>query len=114
MLWPASCSRAAARCTRCSTTRAQSCAAVSNMKVTSSRRARDERPRPRPRLLGNAGDDSGCDGALARLAEYVEGELTGRDMARILPAISEHLRNCPACAEDYQGLLALARERRGV
>jgi hypothetical protein len=35
-------------------------------------------------------------------------------MARILPAITEHLRNCPACAQDYQGLLALARERRGV
>jgi predicted anti-sigma-YlaC factor YlaD len=65
-------------------------------------------------LLGNAGEDSGCDGALARLAEYVEGELTGHDMARILPAITEHLRNCPACAEDYQGLFALARKRRGV
>ena len=85
------------------------------MKVTSSRRARDGRHDLASRLLGNAGDDSGCDGALARLAEYVEGELTGRDMARILPAISEHLRNCPACAERFlQGLLALARERRGV
>ena len=66
------------------------------------------------RLLGNAGEDAGCEGALAHLAEYVEGELTGHDMDRILPAITEHLRNCPACAEDYQGLLALARERRGV
>ena len=66
------------------------------------------------RLLGNAGEDAGCEGALARLAEYVEGELTSHDMDRILPAITEHLRNCPACAEDYKGLLTLARERRGV
>jgi hypothetical protein len=66
------------------------------------------------RLLGNAGEDAGCEGALARLAEYVEGEFTGHDMTRILPTIAEHLRNCPACAEDYQGLLALVREQHGL
>ena len=66
------------------------------------------------RLLGNAGEDAGCEGALARLAEYVESEFTGHDMTRNLPTIAEHLRNCPACAEDYEGLLALVSERRGV
>ena len=65
------------------------------------------------RLLGTPGDDAGCEGALALLAEYVEGELAGRRNVReLLPAVAEHLRNCPACAEDYEGLIALAREQR--
>jgi hypothetical protein len=59
------------------------------------------------RLLGTPGDDAGCEGAFARLAEYVEGELAGREMGALLPAVAEHLRNCPACAEDYRGLVAL-------
>lgn len=63
------------------------------------------------RLLGTPGEDTGCEGGLAVLAEYVEGELQGLEMAELLPALAEHLRNCTACAEDYHGLLVLARER---
>jgi hypothetical protein len=63
------------------------------------------------RLLGTAGEDAGCEGTLAHLAEYVEGELSGREMAELLPTVVEHLRNCPACAEDYRGLLELVRSR---
>ncbi|HET9120669.1 MAG TPA: hypothetical protein VFN72_09045 [Solirubrobacterales bacterium] len=62
-------------------------------------------------LLGTAGEDAGCEGAHARLAEYVEQELTGLEMADVLPAVAEHLHNCPACVEDYRGLVALARGR---
>jgi len=65
------------------------------------------------RLLGTAGEDAGCEGAHTRLAEYIEGELAGREMADALPAVAEHLRNCPACAEDYRGLVALVRGRGG-
>jgi predicted anti-sigma-YlaC factor YlaD len=64
------------------------------------------------RLLGTAGEDAGCEEAFALLAEYVEAELAGRQMAELLPAVAEHLRNCPACADDYQGLMALLREQR--
>jgi hypothetical protein len=63
------------------------------------------------RLLGTSGEDAGCEGTLALLAEYVEGELAGRDVDEVLPAVAAHLRNCPACAEDYQGLSVLAREQ---
>jgi predicted anti-sigma-YlaC factor YlaD len=63
------------------------------------------------RLLGTAGEDAGCEGAHARLAEYIEGELAGREMTEFLPAVAEHLRNCPACAEDYRGLVELVRVR---
>ena len=62
------------------------------------------------RLLGSSGADAGCERTLALLAEYVEGELTGLDVDGLLPAVAKHLRNCPACAEDYQGLTGLARK----
>jgi predicted anti-sigma-YlaC factor YlaD len=65
------------------------------------------------RLLGTPGKDAGCEETLALLAEYVEGELEGRSVHELLPAVAEHLHNCPACAEDYEGLVALAREQRG-
>jgi hypothetical protein len=68
---------------------------------------------PLARLLGTPGEDVGCEGALVLLAEYVEGELEGRNVHELFPALAEHLRNCPACAEDYEGLVALVRERRG-
>jgi hypothetical protein len=63
------------------------------------------------RLLGTPGEDTGCEAAHARLAEYIEGELGGNDMHELIPAVARHLSNCPACAEDYRGLLALVRER---
>jgi len=65
------------------------------------------------RLLGTAGIDAGCDGGMAILAEYVEGELAGLDVRELFPTLAEHLRNCPACTEDYEGVLELVRARRG-
>lgn len=62
-------------------------------------------------LLGTGGEDAGCEETLARLAEYVEGELSGQEMEELLPAVAKHLRNCPACAEDCRGLLELVRRR---
>ena len=63
------------------------------------------------RLLGSSGADAGCEGTLALLAEYVEGELVGIDVDGLLPAVARHLRNCPDCVEDYQGLTGLACEQ---
>jgi hypothetical protein len=67
---------------------------------------------PLVRLLGTPGKDAGCEETLALLAEYVEGELARRNVRELLPAVAAHLRNCPACAEDYEGLIALVREQR--
>ncbi|HXQ85923.1 MAG: hypothetical protein WCE47_17520 [Gaiella sp.] len=65
-------------------------------------------------LLGTAGEDAGCEGGFTVLAEYVEAELDGRNVVQLFPAVAAHIHNCPACVEDYRGLLALARERRGA
>lgn len=62
------------------------------------------------RLLGTESEDSGCDAGFAVLAENVERELEGANVRGLLPAVAAHLRNCPACSDDYEGLVALARE----
>ena len=61
------------------------------------------------RLLGSSGEDTGCEGGMAVLAEYVEVELAGRNPDELFPGLATHLLNCPACAEDYEGLVALLR-----
>jgi hypothetical protein len=64
-------------------------------------------------LLGAPGEDPGCEGGMAVLAEYVEVELAGQNPDALFPGLATHLRNCPACAEDYEGLVALVRQRQG-
>jgi hypothetical protein len=64
------------------------------------------------RLLGTADKDSGCERGMAVIAEYVELELAGRNADELFRDLAAHLRNCPACAEDYEGLLALVRGRQ--
>jgi hypothetical protein len=49
---------------------------------------------------------------MAVLAEYVEVGLAGRNADELFPGLAVHLRNCPACAEDYEGLLAMVRRQR--
>jgi hypothetical protein len=61
-------------------------------------------------LLGTNGEDSGCDEALGILDRYAEAEVEGRDVEALFPAVAEHLRNCQACMEDHDGLVALIRE----
>jgi hypothetical protein len=62
------------------------------------------------RLLGTNREDSGCDEALWVLDRYAEAEVDGRDVEALFPAVAEHLRNCEACMEDHDGLVALIRE----
>jgi hypothetical protein len=62
------------------------------------------------RLLGTNREDSGCDEALGVLDRYAEAEVEGRDVEALFPAVAEHLRNCKACMEDHDGLVALIRE----
>ncbi len=65
------------------------------------------------KLLGTGGQDPGCEGAFALLDEAVEADIQGRDVEALFPGVVEHLRSCPACGEDYLGLLTIAREDPG-
>jgi len=60
-----------------------------------------------PRLLGPAPAEVSCDECFDRLDAYVEAEL--RTGSPPMPALTAHLRGCPACAEDHASLRALVR-----
>lgn len=53
--------------------------------------------------------DSGCEAELGLIARYVELELAGEDAAANLPRLAAHLRSCPDCRTDHDGILEAAR-----
>lgn len=58
-------------------------------------------------LLGDPGPDSGCDSCLEWLAAWADATRRGDDAAAKYPDVATHLRNCEACREDAEGLIAL-------
>lgn len=52
--------------------------------------------------------DAGCAASFDVLHRYVEDELSGGRPAQSQPGLAAHLRSCPACRADYQGLLDAA------
>lgn len=48
-----------------------------------------------------------CSQVFARLDEYVEREVEGRNAARLMPLLREHLDLCPDCCEEYEALLSV-------
>jgi hypothetical protein len=61
------------------------------------------------RFLTTDPRDAGCGQTRDLLDAYVELVLAGDQPERRYPGIAVHLRFCPPCADDYQGLLAAAR-----
>lgn len=61
------------------------------------------------RLLGPEGPELSCEECFAELDRYVESTLAGSDPDRQVPGMRAHLQGCPACAEDYESLLAFCR-----
>jgi hypothetical protein len=60
--------------------------------------------------LGTGGGDAGCEAAFEALDRYVEALLRGDDVAATFADVTTHLRNCGACDEDTEGLLAVLME----
>ena len=61
-------------------------------------------------LLPDDPVDAGCDATFDALHRWVDERLAGRDPARSQPGVAAHLRSCPACREDFEGLLDAAGE----
>jgi len=59
-----------------------------------------------PDLLGTGDHDSGCDAAFELMDQYVEAIRRGEDVAGRYAGFVAHIRNCAACREDTEGLLA--------
>lgn len=49
--------------------------------------------------------DAGCAAGFEVLHRYVEEELAGGDAAQAHPGLATHLVSCPACRQDYLGLV---------
>ena len=61
-------------------------------------------------LLNVEDVDSGCAAGFEILHRYVEEELAGGQPARTHPGLAAHIRSCPACRQDYLGLVEAALE----
>jgi hypothetical protein len=60
-------------------------------------------------LLRALDGDAGCTAGEGILEVYVELELGGEDPAQAYPGTASHLRSCPGCRADHDGLLEAAR-----
>ncbi|HEV8448111.1 MAG TPA: hypothetical protein VGQ44_14880 [Gemmatimonadaceae bacterium] len=63
------------------------------------------------RLLGSDRDDPGCDEAGELMDAYCDLVSRGEPVSDQFEEFLTHMRNCDACREDMEGLLALVRER---
>ncbi|MEO8140504.1 MAG: hypothetical protein ABI742_12700 [Gemmatimonadota bacterium] len=66
--------------------------------------------RPLVRLLGHSERDPGCDGAFEVLDQYCDAVRRGENAAQRFPDFANHIRNCAACREDTEGLLAALKD----
>ncbi|HYH59596.1 MAG TPA: hypothetical protein VD790_10305 [Thermoleophilaceae bacterium] len=62
------------------------------------------------RLLGPAEPEILCDECFEKIDQYVDLELRGVDANTAIPGMRPHLEGCPACAEEYDSLRALAAQ----
>jgi hypothetical protein len=60
-------------------------------------------------LLATDPLDQGCDAGFDIIDQYIELELAGRDAAARFPGLAVHLRTCPGCRADHDGILDAAR-----
>jgi hypothetical protein len=58
--------------------------------------------------------DPGCKAGFEFIDKYVDLELAGKDPAAAYPGVAAHLRCCPACRVDHEGLLEAARAERTI
>jgi hypothetical protein len=61
-------------------------------------------------VLGTSDRDPGCEAAFEVLDQYVEAVRRGVAVEGRYPDFVTHIRNCAACREDTEGLLAALDE----
>ena len=59
-------------------------------------------------ILSAESVDAGCAAGFEVLHRYVEEELSGGQPAGSHPGLAAHLESCPACRQDYLGLVEAA------
>ena len=66
-------------------------------------------PRALDELLRAEDGDAGCEAGVPIMDQYVEIELRGEDPSEQFPGTAIHLRVCPSCRADHDGVLEAAR-----
>jgi hypothetical protein len=66
-------------------------------------------PRALDELLRAPEGDAGCAAGIPIMDQYVEIELRGEDPSELFPGTAIHLRVCPGCRADHDGVLEAAR-----
>lgn len=59
-------------------------------------------------------DEIGCSECLKRMDRFVEMELEGRDAAKAMPLVEDHLNRCGDCREEFEALLDALRHLQQV
>ena len=54
--------------------------------------------------------DMPCSQVFARLDEYVDKEVSGKQAAQLMPLLREHFDLCPDCCAEYEALLKVLQE----
>ena len=65
-------------------------------------------------LLRAEEGDPGCEAGAGIMDQYVEIELRGGDPGARFPGTAIHIRACPGCRADHDGLLEAVRRAAGA
>ncbi len=50
-----------------------------------------------------------CDDVYQLLDEFAEAVAQGKDVAKLMPLVQQHLEMCPDCREEFEALLRVVR-----
>ena len=67
---------------------------------------------PRPEKIRT--EDVTCKEVFEQLDEYVEKEVDGKDAARLMPLLHEHLDACSHCCDEYEALLEVIEKSTDI
>ncbi len=59
-------------------------------------------------------EDVTCKEVFEQLDEYVEKEVDGKDAARLMPLLREHLDMCSDCCDEYEALLEVIEKSTDI
>lgn len=64
------------------------------------------------RVAGTREREMDCGACFDELDRYAEHQLEGREIGEVVPALEQHLEQCPCCRDEYAALLDALRATR--
>ncbi len=55
-----------------------------------------------------------CDDVYHLLDEFTEAVVQGKDVARLMPLVQQHIEMCPDCREEFEALLRVLRAKEQI